>query len=194
VTWRTARPRKSCRNGTTFRHYRTCATTCRHIRRSSPQTRRSLPWTQDLAYSYRDGSLPNGDPRSDFVTLGVTVGLPFFRKKSVDSTMSAALAELSAAESSRLRMERELVSRLAAEYSRWQDLSRRLALYEERILGQANDHAQATLLAYQNDRGDFADVMRGYIDDLNTRIEYVRLQVERAKSYAALANLGGIPR
>jgi outer membrane protein TolC len=156
--------------------------------RSKPQ------WALDLAYSYRDGSLPNGDPRSDFVTLGVTVGLPFFRKKSVDSTMSAALAELSAAESSRLRMERELVSRLAAEYSRWQDLSRRLALYEERILGQANDHAQATLLAYQNDRGDFADVMRGYIDDLNTRIEYVRLQVERAKSYAALANLGGIPR
>ena len=75
-----------------------------------------------------------------------------------------------------------------------QDLSRRLSLYEERILGQANDHAQATLLAYQNDRGDFADVMRGYIDDLNTRIEYVRLKVERAKSYAALANLGGIPR
>ncbi len=156
--------------------------------RSKPQ------WALDLAYSYRDGSLPNGDPRSDFVTLGVTVGLPFFRKKSVDSTLSAALAERSAAESSRERLERELVSRLEAEYSRWQDLSRRLALYEERILGQANDHAQATLLAYQNDRGDFADVMRGYIDDLNTRIEYVRLQVERAKSYAALANLGGIPR
>lgn len=156
--------------------------------RSKPQ------WALDLAYSYRDGSLPSGDPRSDFVTLGVTVGLPFFRKKSVDSTLSAALAERSAAESSRLRIERELTSRLEAEYSRWQDLSRRLALYEERILGQANDHAQATLLAYQNDRGDFADVMRGYIDDLNTRIEYVRLQVERAKSYAALANLGGIPR
>ncbi len=156
--------------------------------RSKPQ------WALDLAYSYRDGSLPNGDPRSDFVTLGVTVGLPFFSKKSVDSTLSAALAERSAAESSRERLERELVSRLEAEYSRWQDLSRRLALYEERILGQANDHAQATLLAYQNDRGDFADVMRGYIDDLNTRIEYVRLQVERAKSYAALANLGGIPR
>jgi outer membrane protein TolC len=156
--------------------------------RSKPQ------WALDLAYSYRDGSLPDGNPRSDFVTLGVTVGLPFFRKDSVDSTLSAALAERSAAESSRLRAERELVSRLEAEYSRWQDLSRRLALYDERILGQANDHAQATLLAYQNDRGDFADVMRGYVDDLNTRIEYVRLQVERAKSYAALANLGGIPR
>ena len=41
---------------------------------------------------------------------------------------------------------------------------------------------------------DFADVMRGYIDDLNTRIEFIRLQVERAQSYATLANLGGLPR
>lgn len=156
--------------------------------RSKPQ------WAVDMAYSYRDGSLPNGDPRSDFITVGVTVGLPFFRSKSVDSTLSAALQERSAAESSKTRLMRELQSRLEAEYSRWQDLSRRLALYEERILGQASEHAQAAMLAYQSDSGDFADVMRGYIDDLNTRIEYIRLQVERAQSYAILANLGGIPR
>jgi hypothetical protein len=36
--------------------------------------------------------------------------------------------------------------------------------------------------------------MRGFIDDLNTRLEHIRLQVERAKTYAALANLGGLPR
>jgi len=156
--------------------------------RSKPQ------WALDMAYSYRDGSLPNGDPRSDFISVGVTVGLPFFRSKSVDSTLSAALQEHSAAESSKIRLMRELQSRLEAEYSRWQDLSRRLALYEERILGQASENAQAAMLAYQSDSGDFADVMRGYIDDLNTRIEYIRLQVERAQSYAVLANLGGIPR
>jgi outer membrane protein TolC len=156
--------------------------------RSKPQ------WALDVAYSYRDGSLPSGDPRSDFVTVGVTVGLPFFSKKSVDSTLSAALQERSAAQSTRIQVERELGSRLESEFARWQDLSRRIALYEERILVQARDHAQAALLAYQSDRGDFADVMRGYIDDLNTRIEFIRLQVERAQSYAALANLGGLPR
>jgi len=156
---------------------------------------RSKPgWALDVGYSYRNGSLPSGDPRSDFVTVGVTVDLPFFRKKSVDSTLSAALQERSAARADKQRMQRSLESRLAAEYARWKELSRRLALYEERILVQANDHAQASLLAYQNDRGDFADVMRGYIDDLNTRIDYVRLNVEREQAYAVLANLGGIPR
>ena len=156
---------------------------------------RSKPgWALDVGYSYRDGSLPNGDPRSDFITVGVTVDLPFFSGKSVDSTLSAALQDRSAAVADKERLQRSLESRLTAEYARWQELSRRLSLYEERILVQARDHAQAALLAYQNDRGNFADVMRGYIDDLNTRIDYVRLNVEREQAYAVLANLGGIPR
>jgi len=151
---------------------------------------RSKPgWALDLGYSYRDGSLPSGEPRADFITVGVT-----FRKKSVDSTLSAALQERSAARSSREQTLRGLQSQLNAEYARWQDLTRRLALYDTHILNQTKDHAEASLLGYQSDQGDFADVMRGYIDDLNTRIDHIRLQVERAQSYAVLANLGGIPR
>ena len=156
---------------------------------------RSKPgWALDVGYSYRDGSLPNGDPRSDFITVGVTVDLPFFSRKSVDSTLSAALQDRSAANADKERLLRSLDSRLATEHARWQELSRRLSLYEERILVQAKDHAQAALLAYHNDRGNFADVMRGYIDDLNTRIDYARLKVEREQAYAVLANLGGLPR
>ena len=156
---------------------------------------RSKPaWAVDLGYKYREGSLASGEPRSDFISLGVTVGLPFFRKKTVDSTLSAALSERSAAKSGRERTLRTLHSQLTAEHAAWLDLTRRLELYDSRILGQARDHAEASLLAYQSDSGDFADVMRGYINDLNTRIDHIRLQVERAQSYAVLANLGGFPQ
>lgn len=156
---------------------------------------RSKPaWALDIGYGYREGFLPSGEPRSDFISVAVSVGLPFFSKKSVDSTLSAALHERSAAEYSREKMLRSLNSRLAAQYARWEDLNRRVALYDSRILDQARENAEASMLAYQSDKGDFADVMRAYVDDLNTRIDHVRLQVERAKSYAALANLGGLPR
>jgi len=156
---------------------------------------RSKPvWAVDLGYKYREGTLASGEPRSDFVSLGFTVGLPFFSRKSVDSTLSAALSERSAAKSSRERTLRTLHSQLTAEYATWLDLTRRLELYDSRILGQARDHAEASLLAYQSDRGDFADVMRGYVSDLNTRIDHIRLQVKRAQSYAVLANLGGFSR
>ncbi len=151
-------------------------------------------WALDLGYGYRNGSLPSGASRSDFVSLSVTVDLPLFRKNRQDRTLAAALSERRAADESREELRRRLFSRLDAEYARWQDLSRRIALYERLILNQAEDKAQASLSAYQSEAGDFADVMRGYIDDLNTRLDYVRLQVERVQSYAVLANLGGLPR
>ena len=151
-------------------------------------------WAIDLGYGHRNGYLPSGGPRSDFVSLSVTMDLPYFRKNRQDRRLSAALSERRAAIESRNQRLRELTSMLDTEYARWQDLSRRIELYESRILGQAGSHAEATLTAYQNDAGDFADVMRGHINDLNTRVEHLRLRVERAQSYAELANYGGFSR
>jgi outer membrane protein TolC len=151
-------------------------------------------WSVDLGYSYRDGALPDGSPRSDFVSLNVTVDLPFFSRDSLDGTLAAALGERAAVRSTREQSLREFRSRLDIEYAHWQQLSHRVALYDERIVKQTEEHARAALLAYQNDRSDFGDVMRAYIDNLNTRIDAVRLQVDRAQSHAVLANLGGFPR
>jgi outer membrane protein TolC len=151
-------------------------------------------WTVDLGYGYRDGYLENGQPRSDFISLSVTVDLPFFRSNRQDKSVGAALNQRRAADQSREELLRRLNSQLESEYVRWQDLGRRVDLYEESILGVSADNASAALAAYQSDTGDFADAMRGYVDDLNTRLEYKRLQVERAQSYAVLANLGGLSR
>ena len=151
-------------------------------------------WALDLGYGYRDGYLSNGQPRSDFVSLSVTVDLPFFRSSRQDRSVGAALSQRRAADQSREELLRRLSSQLDAEYVRWQDLGRRLKLYEESILGISADNASAALAAYQSDTGDFADAMRGYVDDLDTRLEYIRLQVERAQSYAVLANFGGFSR
>jgi outer membrane protein TolC len=151
-------------------------------------------WALDLGYGYREGLLPGGEPRSDFLSLSVTVDLPIFRGKRQDRSLAAAVRERRAAEQSRQELLRRLASQLDREYARWRELSRRMALYEQRILDQAEGRANAALLAYQSDAGDFADVMRGYVDNLDTRLEFVRLEVERAQSYTVLANLGGLPR
>jgi outer membrane protein TolC len=158
------------------------------------QERKKPGWALDLGYGYREGYLPSGEPRSNFVNLSVTTDLPFFKKNRQDRLLTAALSERSAAQYEKNELLRRLMSQLDAEYTRWQDLTRRVALYESMILGLSESQAQAALLAYQSEAGDFADVMRGYIDDLNTRLDHVRLQIERAQSYAVLANLGGLPR
>ena len=151
-------------------------------------------WAVDLGYGYRDGLLPDGSPRSDFVSVSVTVDLPFFRKNRQDRKFAAALSERRAAKESREALIRRLSSRLDAEFARWQELDRRIDLYEQRILIQAEDQSNAALAAYRSEAGDFADVMRGVIDKLNAQLDIARLQTERAQSYAVLANLGGISR
>ena len=151
-------------------------------------------WAVDLGYGYRDGRLSEGRPRSDFISLSVSVDLPFFGRSRQDSELAAALSNRSAARQSQAALMARLQSEVDAEHARWTDLTRRLGLYETRILQQSKGQAQAALLAYQSDTGDFSDVMRGYIDDLNTRLEHIRLQVRRAQSYATLASLGGLER
>lgn len=151
-------------------------------------------WSIDVGYGYREGELPNGDPRSDFISVAVTTELPLFRKNRRDRALAAALRERSAAEYRKEQLHRRLLSELDAAYARWRDLDRRAALYESSMLSLSADQAQAALLAYQSDAGDFADLMRGYIDELNVRLEHLRLQVERAQTYAVLANLGGLTR
>ncbi len=151
-------------------------------------------WAVDLAYAYRDGLLPNGSPRSDFVSLSVTFDLPFFRENRQDRKFAAALAERRAATESREELLRRLNSQLDAEFARWRELTRRVELYEQQILVIAEDQSNAALAAYRSEAGDFADVMRAVIDKLNARLDLVRLKTERAQSYAVLANLGGFSR
>ena len=148
-------------------------------------------WALDVGYAYRDGRLPGGGSRSDFATVGFTMDLPYFRKNRQDREVAAARSERRASSASREQLVRKLASQLEAEYVQWQDLSRRIDLYERLVLKQAQAQARATLAAYQSEAGDFADVMRGSIDELNTRLDFARLQVDRARSYAVLANLGG---
>ncbi len=154
---------------------------------------RSKPgWAVDIGYGFRSGVLPSGRSRSDMVTLGVTVDLPFLRRDSVDGALAAALKGRSAAKATKHRLHRELQRELRTAHAEWRELTRRLSLYDERLLGQVRDNADAALLAYRSDAGDFADVVRAYVGLLNTRIDRIRLEVDRAQSYAVIANLGGL--
>jgi outer membrane protein TolC len=45
-------------------------------------------WALDLGYGYRDGYLASGEPRSDFVSVSITMDLPFFGKNRQDRTLA----------------------------------------------------------------------------------------------------------
>ena len=148
-------------------------------------------WTVDVGYGYRDGSLPNGLPRSDFLSVSALVSLPLFTENRQDRGLAAARARLHAALAAQDELRRELLGELRHAHAGWGDLSRSVQLYEEVITSQAQANAAAALAAYRSETGDFADVMRSHINHLEVRLELLRLRVERHRQRAQLAFLSG---
>lgn len=149
-------------------------------------------WAIDVGYGYRDGRLPNGEPRSDFLSLMVSFDLPVFQGKRQNRVLAAAKNEQRASVMARTELYRQLLQDLGTTHQRWREISRRLALYERVILDQAANQSEAAMKAYQSDTADFADVMRALISELEVKLDYHRLEVDRDRNYVQLAKLGGL--
>ena len=151
----------------------------------------------DAQRSNPSNVVPFKGPESDAGTFDPSNTMVALRTElhTIEDKVSEASEQIDAAAQARAQAHRAQLlveERLARQRALEEET--RLTLYEESILGVSADNASAALAAYQSDTGDFADAMRGYVDDLDTRLEYIRLQVERAQSYAVLANFGGFPR
>lgn len=148
-------------------------------------------WTLDAAYGYRDGGLPDGSSRPDFLSVSATLSVPLFPANRQDRTLRAAESRHRAALAVRADAWRNLRAELLREHGRWVDVGRRLQVYRDAVLGQSRANAEAALAAYRSETGDFAEVMRGYINDLEVQLAHLALRVDRRRSHARLAYLGG---
>lgn len=148
-------------------------------------------WTLDAAYGHRDGALPSGVPRSDFFSLSATLSVPLFTANRQTPGLRAAQARRRGAAANWEELRRQLGAELLREHDRWLALGRRVRLYEDVVLAQAAANAEASLAAYRSEAGQFADVMRSHINQLEMRLEHIQVRVDRRRSHAALAYLGG---
>jgi len=77
---------------------------------------------------------------------------------------------------------RSLKARLETASAELAQLNDRVELYDQRLLPQIQEQAEAALIAYNNDDGDFAEAVRARIDELNAKIEALAIDVARGKS------------
>lgn len=148
-------------------------------------------WALGVNYGFRGGETPNGRERADFLSASVTVDLPIFRDKRQDRSLAASQYELEAMRFARDERLRELRQKLDSHYAQWWRLGERAALYANTLQTQAQENAQASLLAYQNDNADFAALTRARITELDTQLKALRIRVDRAKAQARLLYLAG---
>ncbi len=65
-------------------------------------------------------------------------------------------------------------------------LNERQELYHKRLLPQMSEQAEASLTAYTNDDGDFAEVMRARIAEMNAEVDALNIEVGRQKAILQL--------
>ncbi|MFO7604331.1 MAG: TolC family protein [Gammaproteobacteria bacterium] len=148
-------------------------------------------WVLDLTYGARDGNNPNGSARADFVSAVVSIDIPLFIGNRQDKSLAASQAERQSAILTREDRKRALLEQLDDAYATWQRQADRLHHYRSTLVPAARENAAASMHAYQNERGDFATLMRAQITELETSLMAVRLQVDHQKTQASLLYLSG---
>ncbi|OMH31786.1 TolC family protein [Motiliproteus sp. MSK22-1] len=130
----------------------------------------------ELGYGFR----ADGDTdRSNLMSAMVTLDMPLFSGNRQDRRLSAEQYRALAVEEERQALMRKLQAKTTSLRSRWAFLDQQIEHYKTSLLPQAEQQAEAALSAYQSDVGDFADVMQGYITVLNTKLEFLRVSVEK---------------
>ncbi len=154
------------------------------IRMAESQFRPSF--SSEVSYSLRDGELPNGESRSDFLSLILGIQLPMFTAKRQDQQWQAALQRSSAAKLQRIVVIRGLQSRLLSTYEQFLSLNERIDRYRTEIVPQMIEYANVAVTSYQSEVGDYKEVIDSQRLALQVQLEMIQLVVERVRVWAEL--------
>jgi outer membrane protein TolC len=142
-------------------------------------------WGVNASYGYR-GDDPMGNSRADFFSVGVTFDLPIFTSNRQDKMVQSAIADTEAVKTEKWLALRKMLATLETDSARLARLDQRLYLYHSRLLQEMHEQAEASLTAYTNDDGDFSEVVRARIAELNARIDVLKIEIDRLKTVVNL--------
>ncbi|WP_448212438.1 TolC family protein [Colwellia sp. MEBiC06753] len=142
-------------------------------------------WGVNASYAYRDDA-PNGMSRADFFSVGVTFDLPLFTENRQDQEVTASVAESEAVYTEKLLLMRNIMAQVDKELRNLNRIHQRQSLYQQQLVSQSHEQAQAALTAYTNDDGSFADVVSARITELNTTIAKIKIDVDALKTITRL--------
>ncbi len=138
-------------------------------------------WGVNASYAYRDADRQGRD-LPDFVSVGLTFDLPFFTKNRQDKELESAVSEAESVKTEKWLLVRKMIAGFEKTRTQLSRLNERQSLYQNQLLPQMEEQAEASLTAYTNDDGDFAEVVRARIAELNAQIAALVIDVERQKA------------
>lgn len=142
-------------------------------------------WRANAGYGYRAND-PLGNNRSDLFSVGVTLSIPLFTSNRQDKEVQSAKSQTSAVKTEKWQLLRKLMASFETEKSELLRLDERKKLYETLLLPQMHEQSDASLSAYTNDDGDFAEAVRARIAEMDAEIVALEINVERQKTILQL--------
>ena len=142
-------------------------------------------WSLDLQYGQR------GAERADLGSAMINMDLPLFTGNRQNRQVKASQAELTATQRKMDDQRRQLYEQLDIQWSIYDQVDQRLSLYENQVLSEAKQNAEAALSAYQAGVIEFGIVVRARLTELNSELQYLKLKVDKAKAQVELLYLSG---
>lgn len=148
-------------------------------------------WGVGLSYGHRPGNDATGRPYSDMLSAIVTLSVPLFTGDRQDQTVISARSQLRASTYARDDQLRQLKQMLDDDWARWQQLDELNALYAKTVLPDTAADITSGLDAYGNGDGDFFEVIRAQLGDLDARLRALHIQVDTETLKARFLYLAG---
>ncbi|MEE4242749.1 MAG: TolC family protein [Desulfopila sp.] len=142
-------------------------------------------WGVSASYAYRDDD-PAGRERADFLSVGLSFDLPVFTANRQDKEVQAAMSQTEAVKARKWALLREMAAEFEQNRVQFHRLTERQDLYRSELLPQMHEQTEASLTAYTNDDGDFAEAVRARIAQLNTRLDDLEIAIQRQKTILRL--------
>lgn len=138
------------------------------------------------AYGFRQGDNPNGNSRSDFMSLKIGVTVPLFadrkQKKAISQRSSEVKQQQYALQDKWLEIQADITSTIA-DYDRTRE---QVSLFKTGVIPQARQTVASMLAGYQVNKVDFLNLIRAQITQYNYE---TRLWQTISEGQSALAKL-----
>jgi len=138
-------------------------------------------WGLDMSYGYReDGG--HGVDRSDFFSVMASVSLPIRSSNVQNQQVVAKLANKNVAQFGWQDVLQSLAARLTNVSTQAELLQKRRQAYQQKLIPQAEQQAEAALSAYKASAADFADVVDAELKFIDVHIDSIRIDMDFNKA------------
>lgn len=142
-------------------------------------------YSLNASYAYRpDGAA--GMDRADLFSVGLSVSVPLFSSGKVDADVQNSRLRTESIRTEKRLLAKELIAKLYQASESYYGAYERAEIYKKQILPQMAQQADAAINAYTNDTGDFAEVVRAKIAELDAKITLLNIEVNKRRALAKM--------